>query len=77
MKSWGCPESSMVVITPYRAPVSARALSTTSCRTVLTSRLALMRRIAALSREMWSPSAAFSRLSSSGLFTGPPSSDPA
>ena len=75
MKSWGCPESSIVVITPYRAPVSARALSTTSCRTVLTSRLALMRRIAALSREMWSPSAAFSRLSSSGLFNGPPSSD--
>ena len=35
-----------------------------------------MRRIAALSREMRSPSASFSRLSSSGLFNRPPSPDP-
>ena len=51
-KSWTSPRSSIVVITPERAPVSARALSTTSSSTVAKSRLRLMRRIAALSREM-------------------------
>ena len=74
--SWGCPESSMVVITPYRASVSAQALLTTSCRTVLRSRLELMRRLAALSLEMRSRSASFSRLSSSELFISQPRRTP-
>ena len=61
----------MVVITPPRAPVSARALSTTSCRTVSTSRLALMRRIAAVSLAVRSRNAWFSRLMASKSFNGP------
>ena len=48
-KSWGAPASSMVAMAPKRAPVSARALSTTSFSTISRSRLALMRRLAALS----------------------------
>ena len=51
-KSSIAPRSSSVVITPELAPVSARALSTTSSSTVARSRLWLMRSIAALSREM-------------------------
>ena len=51
-----------------RVQVSARALSTTSCRTVLRSRLALTRSTAALSRERRSRSISFSCRSSSGFF---------
>ena len=43
--------SSIVVITPWRALVRARALSTASSSTVARSRLRLILRIAALSRE--------------------------
>ena len=39
----------MVAMAPKHAPVSVRALSTTSVSTVSRSRLALMRRLAALS----------------------------
>ena len=46
-KSYGAPASSMVAMAPKRAPVSARALSTTSRSTVSRSRLALIRRLAA------------------------------
>ena len=51
--------------------VSTRALLMTSCRTVLTGRLA------AVSLEMRSRSTSISRISSSRLFNGPPSPDPA
>ena len=59
-ESWGAPASSMVAMAANRAPVSARALSTTSLSTVSRSRLALMRRLAALSAEMRARSASFS-----------------
>ena len=71
-KSCGAPASSMVAMAPKRAPVSDRALSTTSRSTVSRSRLALIRRLAALSAEMRSRSAAISRRSSSGGFTAAP-----
>ena len=58
--SWNPPDSSMVEIPPYPAPVSAQALATTSSRTVLTSRLSLMRRLASLNMESRSFSASFS-----------------
>ena len=64
-KSRGCPESSIVTMTPYREPVSTRALSTTSCRTVSTSRVSLTRTLASLSLERRSRCASSSRLSSS------------
>ena len=70
-----CPESPMVVITPKRALVSVRALSTISVKTVSRSRLALMRRLAALSLEMLSRSASISCIRSSRLFNSLPSSD--
>ena len=63
-KSCGAPASSMVAMAPKRAPVSDRALSTTSRSTVSRSRLALMRRLAVLSAELRSRSASFSRLRS-------------
>ena len=59
-KSCGAPASSMVAMAPKRAPVSARALSTTSFSTVSRSRLALMRRLAALSAETRARSASCS-----------------
>ena len=49
----------------------ARALSTTSLSTVARSRLALMRRIAALSREMRSPDAPLPGPAGSGSFNAP------
>ena len=63
-KSCGAPASSMVAMAPKRAPVSDRALSTTSRSTVSRSRLALIRRLAVLSAEMRSRSASFLRLRS-------------
>ena len=71
-KSCGAPASSMVAMAPKRAPVSDRALSTTSRSTVSRSRLALIRRLAALSAEMRSRRAAISRRSSSGTLTAAP-----
>ena len=71
-KSCGAPASSMVAMAPRRAPVSDCALSTTSRSTVSRSRLALIRRLAALSAEMRSRSAAISRRSSSGALTAAP-----
>ena len=62
----GVPVSSMVAMAPKRAPVSVRALSTTSVSTVSRSRLALMRRLAALSAEMRARSAAFSAAGEAG-----------
>ena len=52
-------------MTPLRAPVSARALSTTSRSTVSRSRVALMRRMAALRVDMDLPNVWFSRPASS------------
>ena len=60
-KAWGSPASSSRVIAPYRASVSARALSRTPCSTVSTSRLSLMRRLASLNRDRRSRNAWFSR----------------
>ena len=65
MNSWSCPAPSMVAMLPEPASVRARALSTTSRRTVLRSRLSLMRRLASHSLERRSRSAWFSCLSSS------------
>ena len=62
----------MVVIPLQPALVSARALSTTSRRTVVTSRLSLMRRLDSLSWERRSRSASFSALNSSAGFNSPP-----
>ena len=70
-KSSIAPRSSSVVITPELAPVSARALSTTSSSTVASSRLWLMRSIAALSREM----RASERPVGSRLFNAPTPAD--
>ena len=50
MNSSSCPDSSKAIIPPNRAPVSARALSMTSCSTVSGSRLSLTRRLASLNR---------------------------
>ena len=60
MKSSSPPSSSRVVMAPKRAPVRARALSITSCRTVSGSRLSLMRRLASLRRDSRSRSASVS-----------------
>ena len=65
MADLAAPVSSMVAMAPKRAPVSARALSTTSVSTVSRSRLALMRRLAALSAEI-------PRCGSSGALTAAP-----
>ena len=73
--SSSCPEPSMVAIPPEPAPVNARALSTTSPRTVLTSRLSLLRRLASLSFERRSRSARLSCLSSSISLNSTPGRD--
>ena len=70
-KSTSPPPASTVVITPWVAPVSARALSTTSRSTVSRSRLELMRSTVPLSRAKRSLSDRFSRLSSPRSFKGP------
>ena len=55
------PAPSTVVMTAKRAPVSVRAASAISRSTVSSSRLALMRRMAAVSVEIRSRSASISR----------------
>ena len=73
-KFCGAPASSMVVMPPKRAPVSARALSTTSVSTVSRSRLALMRRLAALSAARRARSASCSAaVRSRSVIRSPPS----
>ena len=56
MKSRTRSTRSTVVMAAFAAPVSTRALSTTSRRTDSRSRLSLIRRLAALSRAMRSRS---------------------
>ena len=60
-KSCNAPPWSMRVITPWRAPVSEHAESSTPCSTWSKSRLSLMRRLAWLRRDRRSRSASISR----------------
>ena len=71
--SRGTPVSSKVTIVAYRAPVSARAQSTTSFRMVSRSRLAPMRSIAA-TKPVWRACGSFfptSRSSCSAMVCAP------
>ena len=69
-KSCGTPASSTRTSAPQRAPVSARALSITSSSTVSRSRLALIRRMAALRVALRARSASISRFRSSDSAKG-------
>ena len=59
------PVLSLSVITPYREPVSTRALSRTPPKTVSKSRVSLMRRLASLNRDSRSRSVFTSRSNTS------------
>ena len=67
----------MVAIRPLRAPVSGRALSTTSRSTVSTSRLALMHKTEALRLEMRSSSLPTLGCGPLRVVKGAPALDPA
>ena len=72
MKSWSRPESSTMVTPPILAPVRERAPSRTPCNTASRSRSSVMCRLASLSLESRSLSAAISRIGSSGRFISSP-----